>query len=262
MKKQLSLMDLYKIGAHRGNHKSRVNPKLKKYIHEFDSKSLAVIDLPKTIQQIEKIAEFFYKLGSRKKQIFIVGTSKYLKEQVPALASKIKGSPTPYVNSRWLGGTATNWSTVKKTLKTLEKLEDIIKNEKFFDKLSRNEQLQVTREYNKKEVLFGGLKHLKSNRPGAILVLDAQKNYTTIIEAQTINVPVVVFGNTNTQVLPKNMDNFVLFNNASLEAVQFISGILIDSYNEGLENALIAKEETKLAERNNTEKKNLERIKN
>lgn len=236
--KKISLMDLYNVGAHRGNHKSRVNPSLKKYIHQFDTSSLAIIDLVKTIDKLDNLSNFFKKLGLRKKQIFIVGTSKYLKEYTGSLATSFGPNPTPYVNSRWLGGCITNWPTIKKTLKTLEKLESILNNAEFFGKLSRNEQLQVSREYQKKDVLFGGLKSLKTNKPGAIIVLDGQKNYTAILEAQTIGVPVIVFGNTNTKVLPKNLENLVVFNNTSLEAVQFVTNALSDAYSEGWSQSL------------------------
>lgn len=234
MSTQISLMDLYNVGAQRGNHKSRVNPRLKKYIYQFDNSSIAVIDLVKTIESIEKVGEFFTKLGAKRKQIFVVGTSNYLKDYTKELSLKFGPNPAPYVNSRWLGGSITNWSTVKKTLKTVEKLENIINNKDFFDKLSRNEQLQTSREFEKKNVLFGGLKYLKNNKPGAILVLDGQKNYNAILEAQTTGVPVIVFGNTNTQILPKDMRNMIVFNNTSIEAVRLIAEILAVNYSDGM----------------------------
>ena len=227
-------MDLYNVGAHRGNHRSRLNPKLKKHVHKFDTNQLAVIDLSQTSETVDRISSLFYKLGTKKRQAFIVGTSKYIKDFTVEFAKSFTGDTMPYVDNRWLGGTVTNWPTVKKTLKSLEKVESIINNTEFFDKLSRNEQLSMTRECEKKQSLFGGLKFLRSNHPGVIIVLDAVRNYNAILEGQTAGVPVVIFGNVNTKLLPKNKDNIIVCNNTSVDTVRMISQVFVESYNDGL----------------------------
>lgn len=234
MNSKLSLMDLYNVGSHRGNHKSRLNPKLKKFVHQKTKDSICVIDLTKTMNVLNDILVFVHKLGQQKKQLFIVGTSNYLSNLVPDLSKKFKSDQMPYVDNRWLGGTLTNWVTVRKTLKSLEKLENIKNNSDFFDKLSRNEQLNTNREYQKKNALFGGLKTLKNNRPGAVIILDTIKNSNAILEAQTVGIPIIAFTNLNTLLLPKDLSKTLVFNNTSVSAVELMFNEIVEAYNQGL----------------------------
>jgi small subunit ribosomal protein S2 len=237
---KISLMNLHEAGAHRGNYKSRLNPRLKKYVHMVDSNSMCIVDLNQTIDSLEKACQLMFKLGQKKKQIFIVGTSKYIKDYTSVLSSKFTSEPMPFVNNRWLGGTLTNWSTIKKTLKQLEKLESIRNNTEFYNKLSRNEQLSIDREFEKKSNLFGGLKNLKNNHPGAVLLLDTAKNYNAILESENNNIPLIAFTNLNSILLPKNLDTTIVFNNTSVNAIDIISNQLVEAYNQGVIAANVA----------------------
>jgi small subunit ribosomal protein S2 len=251
--KQLSLIDLFKVGAHRGNSKSKLNPRLKKYIYGVEN-GLCLIDLVETKNSIDTVEAFMKKLGQRKKQVLLVGTSKHLQEAVSEFAKDFAGGEMPYINNRWLGGTLTNWATIRKTLKTLEKLENIVSNKSFFDKLSRNEQLNMQREVKKLSKFFGGLKTLKNNRPGAVLVLDSNSNAVAIKEADVVKVPVVALSNVNTKILPKSIDNVIVTNTNSTNTVDLILKRLINSYNEGFENALPVKKEVSEEEKAKTKK--------
>jgi small subunit ribosomal protein S2 len=242
---KISLMSLYEAGAHRGSHKSRINPKLKTKIHKVDNNSLCVIDLVQTIETLEKAAELIFSAGKKKKQILIVGTSKYIASFAKEFAEMFS-QPMPYVNYRWLGGQLTNWGTVKKTLKEIDKLEAIINNTEFYNKLSRNEQLSKSREYTKKMNLFAGIRNLKSNKPGVVIVLDPKKNKTAILEAETNKVPVICLTNLNTVLLPQDLTTTVTFNNTSLNAVRLIATELLDNYNQGVAaGSIVAVEEGK-----------------
>ena len=235
MNSKLSLIDLYNAGSHRGNHKSRLNPKLKKFVHQKTKDSTCIIDLTKTMDILNTILPFIHKLGQQKKQIFIVGTSNYLTTLVPDFSKRFKSPEAmPYVDNRWLGGTLTNWVTVRKTLKSLEKLENILNNTDFFEKLSRNEQLNTSREYQKKNSLFGGLKTLKSNRPGAVIILDTVKNPNAILEAETVGIPIISFTNLNTLLLPKDLSKTLVFNNTSVSAIEIVFNEIVNAYNTGL----------------------------
>jgi small subunit ribosomal protein S2 len=247
----LSLANLYQLGAHRGNSKSKLNPKLKSKVHSYNN-NLCTIDLVSTIDSISKVKELFQKLGQKKKQILIVGTSSHISGKIPEYSQKFTNSTMPYVNVRWLGGTLTNWLTIKKNLKILEKLENIKSDEKFFATLARNEQLRIARKIGKMAKFFDGLKALKTNRPGAILILDAGQNDIAIKEAELIGVPVVCLTNTFIQTLPKNSEYTILCNNNSISAIDFIIDELTGSFNKGLASAneMMQKEkETRLAQK-------------
>jgi small subunit ribosomal protein S2 len=233
MNKQLSLMSLFEVGAHRGNKKSKLNPKLKSRVYGYNE-NLCLINLVETNNSIEACAELMYKLGQKRKQILIVGTSKHIKDLVPELASKFQSGQMPYVDNRWLGGTLSNWSTIKKTLKTLEKLESIEENKEFFAKLARNEQLNTTRKKEKISKLFKGLVNLKNNKPGAVFILDANNNDIAIKESDGIKVPVITLSNTNTLALPNSLKHTIVTNTNSINGIQLITEFLIDAYNEGL----------------------------
>ncbi len=233
----LSLANLYQLGTHRGNSKSKLNPRLKNRVYSY-KKNLCTIDLVSTMDSIVKVKDLFQKLGHKKKQILIVGTSNHLSTNVPEMAKLFTSNEMPYINARWLGGTLTNWVTIKKNLKILEKLENIRNDEKFFGALARNEQLSISRKIVKMNKFFVGLKNLKTNRPGAILVLDSALNDIAIKEAELVGIPVVALTNTFIQTLPKNSSYTVLCNNNSINAVDFIVKEFVDSYNIGLTMAI------------------------
>lgn len=225
-------MNLFELGTHRGNSRSKLNPKLKKSVFGF-TQGLCVIDLVHTIDSIQKTADFLSTLAEKKRQILLVGTSDHIKDNLQSYAAKFNSGLMPYVNYRWLGGTLTNWSTIKKTLKTLEKLDNIIENKEFFDKLSRNEQLNVIKKQSRVAKFFAGLRPLRTNRPGAIIVVDGPNNGIAIKEAELVGVPVIVLTNTSIKTLPKDLSNTITCNIHSISSIDFILNYLIDSYNQG-----------------------------
>jgi len=245
---QLSLMQLFQVGAHRGNAKSKLNPRLKSNVYGVEN-GLCLINLVETNQSIQTASDLIHSLGLKKKQILVVGTSKHLQNLTVSTAAKFVGS-APYVNFRWLGGSLTNWSTIKKTLKTLEKLENIENNKEFFQKLSRNERLSIQRERTKISKFFSGLVNLKNNRPGALLVLDAANHSVPILEAQKMGIPVIALTNTGCKFLPEKLDTTIVTNIYSIKAVELILDNLVASYNEGFQSGITAAlEEEKKAEK-------------
>lgn len=239
----LSLMSLFQVGAHRGNKKSKLNPKLKSNVYTFSS-GLALIDLTKTIAATERTANFFYQLGRKGKQILLVGTDKYIQSLIPTYAQKFSNK-MPYISKRWLGGILTNWKTVCRKLRDLEKVEGYINNKDFFNSLSKPEQLSLTRKYKKLEAMFAGLRDLKNNKPGAVFIFDMENNPVAISESGLANIPVVGFTNTGIVLLPKVLDYTIVFNNKSLKAVDLLADLLIDSYNRGLADSINYPEENK-----------------
>lgn len=241
---KLSLMSLYEVGAHRGNKKSRLNPRLKDKVYGVEN-GLSIIDLVETTKSIEKITDFLATLGKKRRQILVVGTAKHLTEVTQKTAERFKNGPMPYVNYRWLGGTLTNWSTVKKTLERLNKLRSIEADESFLQKLSKNEQLGIKREKVKLERFFAGLTSLKNNRPGAVLILDAPNNPIAIQEAEKMNIPVIAMTNTGTVSLPENIGYTVVANINSLKTMNLLLDQFIGAYNSGAEQLVREQEEQK-----------------
>jgi small subunit ribosomal protein S2 len=250
---QISLMNLFNVGAHRGNKKSALNPRLKKRIYGINN-GLSVINLAETKQSLETAAELLAKLGQKRNQLLVVGTSTHLQELPKQMAEKLAGGQTAYVNHRWLGGTLTNWATIRKTLKTLEKTQNMIRDEEFFNNLSRNEQLNLSRRLEKLERFFGGLINLKSNRPGAVVVLDAKENAVAIQEAQTMKIPVIALTNTNVDTLPEDLRYTIVCNTSSLNTLDLISDTLVEAYNQGFHKAIANMTAEKEAEENNITK--------
>jgi small subunit ribosomal protein S2 len=240
----LSLMSLFEIGAHRGGGKSKLNPKLKNKVYTIQN-AMCVVDLVKTITSVEEITEFLFKLGQRKRQVLIVGTSEHIKQIVPEIASKFTIGEMPFINHRWLGGTLTNWSTIKKTLKTLEKLENIEKDEAFFKELARNEQLNVQNKQKKISKFFVGLKNMKSNRPGAVIVLDTAANAIAIKEAQAMKVPVISLASTSTKFLPNDLSKVVVCNTNSSNTVKLVLEQFVEAYNAGSASPFVKEEDKK-----------------
>lgn len=246
---QISLMNLFQVGAHRGNRKSKLNPRLRSKVYGF-SKGLCLIDLAQTTSTIDYSLDVVKKLGAKKRQVLLVGTSKHISPLVKGTSTAFT-MPMPYVNNRWLGGTLTNWSTIRKTLKDKERKEKIVANVDFFAKLARNEQLSINRQLDKLRAIFDGLVPMKSNRPGAVIVLDADENKVAIKEAQKLGVPVIALTNTSTVFLPDHLQSVICINTNSTKAIELVLNTLAAAYNEGLESAVaqvIVKEELKKEE--------------
>jgi small subunit ribosomal protein S2 len=200
-----------------------------------------------TIGQIEVAKELVKKAGLRHKQVMIIGTSKHINKIPAEYSAKFLGETMPYISKCWVGGCLTNWQTVRKTLKYIDKVESIITNKPFFEKLSRNEQLEKQREYDRKIRNFGGIRVLKNNKPGVIIVLDTENAQAAIKEAEIMRVPLILLTNTNTVYLPKSPKTKVItlvINNKSLNAVKLVLDELVASYGEGI-SAIVEKKETK-----------------
>lgn len=232
MNTQLSLMSLFQVGAHRGNKKAKLNPQLKQRIYGF-SNSQCLIDLVQTNYAIEEAAQLMFRLGQKKRQVLLVGTAKHIKPLVEELSQKFVPDKMPFVNNRWLGGTLTNWVTIKKTLKELEKLINMESNKDFFGKISRNQQLQITRDKDKKVRFVGGLQNLKSSRPGVVFILDGSTDPVAMREADKMGIPVISLVGTNVVTLPEKTNTTILCNVNSINAVKLISDYLIENYNKG-----------------------------
>ena len=230
---QISLMQLYSLGTHRGNSRTTLNPRLKDRVYGF-STGLAIIDLVKTKYYLAKAADLLTKVGQKRGQILVVGTSLHVQELVDNFIASIPENQVAFVKHRWLGGTLTNWSTIRKTLRALDKVSSMVKDRQFFDSLSRNEQLALQRKLDKLEKFFGGLTNLKNNKPAVLLAIDAKEQAVAMREAEALNIPIIAITNTKIEFLPKNLDYTIVCNTHSINALRLILDILANAYNQGL----------------------------
>lgn len=192
MAKTPKIEEMLEAGMHFGHSLSKWHPKMKKYI--FTSrKGVYIIDLVKAQKCLETALSFLENLASEGKTILFVGTKNQVQKPIKDLAVSLN---MPYVTEKWLGGTMTNFSVIKKLIK---KYKDLVEEKKQgkLDKYTKKERLDFDREIAKLELKVGGLVNL-GKIPDALFVWDIKKERTAIVEARKKNIPTVAICDTNT----------------------------------------------------------------
>ncbi len=191
--KDISLLDLLKSGAHFGHKTSRWNPKMKPYI--FASRNnIHIIDLEKTRANLQKATTFVADIAKSGGVVLFIGTKRQSREIVKQQA---ESCGMPYVNLRWLGGTFTNFRTIQKTVRKLEKLQSRKDSPDFDQKYTKKERLLIEREIEKLTKLFEGIKNMK-RIPQAVFITDVHHDHIALTEARKMKVPVIAITDTNT----------------------------------------------------------------
>ena len=235
MSSNLSLMNLFQTGAQRGNSKSKLNPKLAKYVYTVKDQ-ICFWDLVKVKQNIDKAVELMNKNGSKKRQILLVGTSHHVKGLVETMSKDFLNEEMPFVCNRWIGGTLTNRKTINISVNGIKKIESYEQNEKFYKNLTSNEKLNLKKTKDRSTRLFGGIRTLKSAKPGCVLIFDGADNSAAMKEAEILDIPLIVITNASTIYLPNKNTIIIPCNNNSIKTVELIAKELITGYNEGLKN--------------------------
>ena len=201
-----TLIELLDAGAHFGHKKERSHPKAKDFIFTL-REGIHVIDLDKTKEGLEKALEFLKKQMILGKTILFVGT----KKQAQGLTQKVaEAANMPYINQRWLGGTLTNFTTIRKNITQLESLEAKTKSPDF-EVLTKKEKKVITDKIERLSKIFGGVKDMK-NLPDAIFVIDAAKEKLALEEGNKMEIPIVAICDTDanpdkiTYPIPANDD--------------------------------------------------------
>src|ERR1700722_13342144 len=190
--KDVSLLDLLKSGAHFGHTTSRWNPKMKPYIFTVRN-NIHILDLEKTKDSLLKAAKFAQDVAGKGGTILFVGTKRQSKEILQRAA---KACNMPYVNVRWLGGTFTNFRTIQKTIRKLEKLESLKASGELQLHYTKKERLLIEREIEKLKKLFEGIEGMKK-LPDAIFVTDVKHDDIAVKEAQKSKVKIIGLVDTN-----------------------------------------------------------------
>jgi small subunit ribosomal protein S2 len=220
-KEVVSMRQLLECGVHFGHQTKRWNPKMKKYI--FTSRNgIHVIDLQQSIQLINVAYEFVKEVVKNDGTILFVGTKKQAQD---AIKEESERSEMPFVNFRWLGGTLTNISTIRKSINKLKDHERI-KESGEFDALPKKEQSKKSKQFIKLTNMFLGIKSM-IKLPSALFIIDTQKEQLAIQEAKKLNIPII--GVVDTNANPQEIDYPIPANDDAIRAVKLICSVIADA---------------------------------
>ncbi len=224
----VTMKSLLESGVHFGHQVKRWDPRMKKYIFA-ERNGIHIIDLQKTIVSIKDAYEAVRKVTVAGKSVLFVGTKKQAQQ---AIAKEAERCGMYYVNNRWLGGMLTNFSTIKKSLTRLKKLEKM-EVDGTFDNLTKKEIASLQKEKSKLEKNLGGIKEMKE-LPGIIFIIDTHKEQIAVTEARRMGIPIVAVVDTNCN--PEGIDYPIPGNDDAIRAItlftQIIANAVIDADNE------------------------------
>lgn len=225
--KELSPEKLIRTGAHFGHETSRWNPKMEPYI--FNSKNrIHIIDIRKTIRSLLVAAEYVREIVAEGKKVLLVGTKFQAKE---IIRRKGEDLGIPYVADRWLGGTLTNFQTIRSRLQRLEEIEDWEESGRL-DLYSKKEQASIRREKRKLLRNLGGIRDL-DELPAAVIVVDPFKEEIAVSEANRCDIPIV--GLIDTDGNPDRVDVPIPCNDEAMRVISFMIDYLGQAIQEGKE---------------------------
>ena len=219
------MRELLEAGVHFGHQSERWNPKMKPYIYAARN-NIHVIDLHKSIPLIEKAYNFIKQTVENNGTLLFVGTKKQAQESI---AEEAKRCGMFYVNQRWLGGTLTNFKTLKKNIARLNEIEQMEKDG-IFEKLPKSEVSLLKREHKKLERGLGGVRNMKEP-PTAIYVVDSKKETIAIAEARKLKIPIVAIVDTNCD--PNEVEYPIPANDDAIRSIKLITGLMADAVLDG-----------------------------
>lgn len=219
------MKQLLEAGVHFGHQTRRWNPKMDRYIFT-ERNGIYIIDLQKTVKKVEEAYNFIRELSSTGGSILFVGTKKQAQDSVKDEAERCG---MYYINSRWLGGTLTNFQTIQKRIDRLHKLEKM-ETDGTFEVLPKKEVIILRKEKDRLEKFLGGIKHMKKI-PSALFVVDPRKERIAIAEARKLGVPIIAIVDTNCD--PDEIDYVIPGNDDAIRAVKLLTGKVADAILEG-----------------------------
>lgn len=226
----VSMKQLLEAGVHFGHPTRKWNPKMKRYIY-MARNDIYIINLEKTVGLIDEAYAAVKKIALSGKSILFVGTKKQAQDAIKYEAEKCG---MYYVNSRWLGGTLTNFVTIRSRVDRLNRLNQMEKLGEF-SLLPKKEVIKLKAERDKLEYNLGGIKEMRS-LPGVVFVVDPKKEHLAVVEARALKIPVVGIVDTNCN--PDDCDYVIPGNDDAIRAIKLIAGAIADAVieaNEGVE---------------------------
>lgn len=223
--KTINLMEMLKAGVHFGHKTSLWNPKMAPFIFTTRN-NIHILDLEKTKQKLDEALNYVKELSARGGTILFVGTKRQAKEEIRKAA---ESCGMPFVVTRWLGGMFTNYRTIQKTVKKMEKLERMMKDGEIL-RYTKKEQLMLKRQLDKMKIIFAGIKDLKK-LPDAVFVSDVKYDKIAVTEAHQTKIKVIGLVDTNSD--PAMVDYIIPSNDDAIKVITYMAEAVASAVNEG-----------------------------
>ncbi|MFN3929924.1 MAG: 30S ribosomal protein S2 [Thermoflexus sp.] len=223
----VTMKELLEAGVHFGHKTNRWHPKMKPYIFT-ERNGVHIIDLQQTIRALESTYALVRDRVAQGGTILFVGTKRQAQEIIAAEAQRCQ---MPYVNYRWLGGTLTNWRTIRDRIRYYIQLDELIRNGGL-ESMPKKEAVRLRRKYEKMRLKFEGLRLLK-RLPDMLYVVDTMREATAIREANALNIPVVAIVDTNCD--PDPIDYIIPANDDAIRSIKLVTRLIADAVLEGLQ---------------------------
>ena len=221
MSQVILMKNLLEAGVHFGHQTRRWNPKMSRFIFT-ERNGIYIIDLQKTVKQIEQAYDFVRDIVADGGRVLFVGTKKQAQE---AVETEAKRSGQFYVSHRWLGGMLTNYKTIKKRIERLKRLE-LMEEDGTFQRLPKKEVIKLRRETEKLEKFLGGIKEMEK-LPDVLFVIDPKNEKIAVNEAKILGIPVVGVVDTNCD--PDEVDIAIPGNDDAIRAVKLLTGTIANA---------------------------------
>lgn len=232
----ISMKQLLEAGVHFGHQTRRWNPKMKPYIFT-ERNGIYIIDLQKTVKKVEIAFNFVKDIAANGGNVLFVGTKKQAQNSVQDEAER---AGMFYVNHRWLGGTLTNFETIRKRIKRLKDLEKM-EEDGTFEVLPKKEVVLLNKEKDRLDKFLGGIKDM-NRLPEAVFIIDPRKERIAIAEAQKLDIPIIAIVDTNCD--PDEVDYLIPGNDDAIRAVKLLTAKMADAVVEGHQSVEAPEEET------------------
>ena len=222
----VSIKDLLNAGVHFGHQQRFWNPKMESFI--FDTrKKISIIDLEMTQEYLNAAASKAEEICSKGNRILFVGTKRSASKTIKESASSIG---LPYIDKRWLGGTLTNWKTIRGSIRRLLDIEELQSSGRI-NKLSKKEAVDIAKEYEKLDASVGGIKDMKG-LPDALFVVDVAYEKIAVTEAKKMGIPIIALVDTNSN--PEGIDHIIPGNDDAIRSIRLITKVISDACARGL----------------------------
>jgi len=225
---------LLEAGVHFGHLKRKWNPAMAPYVF-MERNGIHIIDLHKTAAKIDEAADALKQIAKSGRKILFVATKKQAKD---IIADKVGAINMPYVTERWSGGMLTNFPTVRKAVKKMGSIDKLMGDDAW-NRLSKREKLQITRQRAKLEKTLGSIKDL-NRLPAAMFVVDVMKEHIAVREAQKLNIPIFAMVDTNSD--PNGIDFVIPANDDASNSIELIVDVMTQAIKEGLSERKAEKE--------------------
>jgi small subunit ribosomal protein S2 len=222
----VSIKDLLNAGVHFGHQQRFWNPKMEPFI--FDTrKKISIIDLEITQECLNAAASKAEEICAKGNKILFVGTKRSASKTIKESASSLG---LPYINKRWLGGTLTNWKTIRGSIRRLIDIEELQSSGRI-NKLSKKEAVDITKEYEKLDASVGGIKDMKG-LPDALFVVDVAYEKIAVTEAKKMGIPIIALVDTNSN--PDGIDYIIPGNDDAIRSIRLIAKVITEACERGL----------------------------